>query len=88
MENALAALHASMALQRLSQAASALLCKRKGTVSARALANAHRNPAVSLDHRPSTSAARTTKRARPPSPESSGYTRSFLLRAASRAAPS
>ena len=52
MENALAALHASMALQRLSQAASALLCKRKGTVSARALANAHRNPAVSLDHRP------------------------------------
>ena len=61
-------------------AASALLCMRKGTVSARALA-AHRNLAVSVDHRPPTSAARTTERVRPRSPESSGYTRSFLLHA-------
>ena len=84
MENALAALHASMAFQRLSQAASALLWAlspplpwpmRTGTWLSR------------WTTVPPTSAARTTKRARPPSPEGSGYTRSFLLRAASRAAP-
>ena len=59
----------------------------KGIVPARALANAHKNPAVSFDHRLPSAAAKTTRRARPPSQKSSGYTRSFLLRAFSRAAP-
>ena len=75
------ALHASMALQRLSQAASALLCMKKGTVSARALANASRwthCPPPRLQRPPNALALQ----------ESSGYTRSFLLRAACRAAPS
>ena len=46
-----------------------------------------RSWAVSADHLPPTSAPRTTRRALPPSPASSGYVRSFLLRAF-RAAPS
>ena len=74
MENALVALHASMGLQRLSQAASALPCMRRAL-----------SPPLPWTMRTGT---RLSQRARPPSPESSGYTRSFLLRAASRAAPS
>ena len=46
-----------------------------------------RKLAVSSDHLPPTSAARTTKRARPLSPASSGSVLSFFLRASSRAAP-
>ena len=51
-------------------------------------ASCRRKDCVSEDHRPPTSLARTTSLALPCAPESSGYTRSFLLRAARKAAPS
>ena len=44
----------------------------------RDLANPCRNCAISPDQWPPTSAAKTTSRARPPSPANSGYVRSFL----------
>ena len=69
---ALVALHASRELQRRNHAAFTLPWRRGGTESARALANPRRNWAVSSDHLPPTSAARTTRRARPASPASSG----------------
>ena len=46
-----------------------------------------RKLAVSTDNRPPTSPARTTSLARPPSPASSGYVRSFRLLATLSAAP-
>ena len=55
--------------------------KRCGADCALALARADKNCAVSTLQRPPTPAANTTKRARPPSPESSVCVSSFLLRA-------
>ena len=55
----------------------ALPCKMNGEDSARALARTTKKVAVSSLQRPPTSAARTTNRARPLSPASSGYVRSF-----------
>ena len=48
------------------------LCPATGDSRALALAKADKKVAVSSFHRLPTSAARTTKRARPPSPDSSG----------------
>ena len=59
-------------LHRLTQAVSARRCRTNGTSWARAFARAVRNCAVSTLHLPPTSAATTTRRALPPSPESSG----------------
>ena len=83
-----AAVLAKIALQRRAHAASARPWRTNGTSSARAFANAVRNCAISTLHLPPTSAAKTTKRTLPPSPENSGKVASFLQRASSRAAPS
>ena len=63
-----AALQANMALHRLNQAAATGRRRSSGTDSAFALDRATRNCAISADHLPPTTAARTTKRALPPSP--------------------
>ena len=78
MAKARVAVHANMALHRLTQAVSARPCRTKGTSWARAFARAVRNCAVSALHLPPTSAARTKRRALPPSQESSGWGASFL----------
>ena len=83
-----AAEHASTALHRRIHAALTLPCKIHGEDSARALARAASKVAGSSLQRPPTSAAKTTNRARPPSPASSGYVRSFRRLATSSAAPS
>ena len=61
---------------------------RWGSPRASALASWGKNLLVSVDHRPPTSRAITTRRARRWTPTSSGYVRAFLFRAASRATPS
>ena len=85
-ENDLAKLHAQIALQRLTNAVLTLPCKICGCSSARVFAMALRKSAVSWDHRPPSSTAKTTQRA-PPSPENSGHVVSFTLRAACKATP-
>ena len=62
---ALPALHARMELHLLNHAAFTRFCSRSGTDSAFAFARLRRKWAVSSDHRPPVSAAKTTKRARP-----------------------
>ena len=84
---ALPALHSRMELHLLNHAAFTRFCSRSGTDSAFAFARLRRKWAVSSDHRPPVSAAKTTRRARPPSPTNSGYVVSFLRRASSRATP-
>ena len=79
---------ARVALHLRNHAASTLPWRRCGADCALALARADKNCAVSTLQRPPTSAASTTKRARPPSPDSSGYVASFLLLALCSAAPS
>ena len=76
-EKARAAEHANTALQRRMYAAWTLPCNTRGDSRALALAKADKKVAVSSFQRPPTSAARTTKRARPSSPDSSGWVRSF-----------
>ena len=66
----------------------ALVRRMRGIWRVLALANCRRNDCVSADHLPPTSLAKTTNLALPCSPDSSGYARSFLRRALSRAAPS
>ena len=72
-ENDLAKLHAKIALQGLTNAVLTLPCKICGDSCARIFAMAFRKSAVSWDQRPPTLAAKTTKQALPPSPESSGW---------------
>ena len=68
-EKARAAEHANTALHRRMYAAWTLPCNTRGDSRALALVKADRKVAVSSFHRPPTSAASATKRARPPSPE-------------------
>ena len=86
-DRALPALHAKMELHLRNHAAFTRFCSRTGTDSAFAFARLRRKWAVSSDHRPPVSAAKTTRRARPPSPTNSGNVVSFLRRASSRATP-
>ena len=83
-----AAEQARVALHLRNHAASTLPWRRCGADCALALARADKNCAVSALQRPPTSAANTTRRARPPSPDSSGYVASFLLLALCSATPS
>ena len=75
-------------LHRQIHANLALVRRVRGSSRDFARASCRRKDCVSEDHRPPTSPARTTNLALPWAPESSGYTRSFLLRAAREAAPS
>ena len=79
------------AKRRESQSAScsivATMLRPRGTDSAFALDKATRNCAVSADHLPPTSAAKTTKRALLHSPVSSGWVLSFVRLAAASATP-
>ena len=76
--NGLVSLHASRLRHLLSQADCTRPRVSRGTSWARHLARAPEiAQSVSFDHRPPTSAARTTRRARPPVPFSSGYVLSF-----------
>ena len=68
---ALDALQAKMLLHLRSHAALTRFWRSKGADRECALARARKNCAVSSDHLPPTSAARTTRRALPPSPEQS-----------------
>ena len=70
------------------QACSTLLRSKEGSECAFAWARELRNDFVSWDHRPQTSTASTTNRARPGRPTSFGYLRSFRCRAACKATPS
>ena len=70
--NARAAEHARNALHLRIKAALTLSCRMKGQAWALAPAKADRNLAVSSLHRPPTSAAETTNRARPTSPDNAG----------------
>ena len=83
-----AAVQANIEPQRILHACSTRL--RITGVSERALALASRlkNALVSSDHRPFTSPAQTTKRARARGTTNSGYVASFLRRATSKTAPS
>ena len=85
--NAFAAAHASSLCHRLTHARRASACSSSGKSRTLAQARDVRNSAVSLDQRPPTSAPRTTKRALPPSPASSGYVLSLRRRASSKALP-
>ena len=88
LEQRLAAAHDSNE-PHLSLHACSVRCRMRW-VSPRAfaLASCDKKLLVSVDHRPPTSTAITTSRARRWTPTSSGYMRAFLLRAASRATPS
>ena len=86
--NARAAEQARTALHLRTKAAFALFCKKNGQDWALASATAAENFAVSPLHRQPTSAARTTRRARPPSPDNSGQVRSLRRRASTKTAPS
>ena len=70
------------------QACSTLLRSKGGTDRALARARELKNLCVSWDHRPQTSTASTTKRARPRRPTNSGYLRSLRCRVAAKATPS
>ena len=85
--SAFAAAHARSAAHLLRHAASTLPFINTGAPWALCCAKEVRKLAVSADHRPPTSPARTTSLARPPSNASSGYVRSFRLLATLSAAP-
>ena len=85
--NAFAAAHAKSAAHLFRHAASTQPLSNTGAPWALCCAREVKKLAVSADHRPPTSPARTTSLARPPSPASSGYVRSFRLLATLSAAP-
>ena len=86
--NALAAAQDSIAPHLSRQTCSTLLRETNGSALDLALANWLMKDRVSSDHRPPTSPARTTKRARRWEATSSGYALSFRRLAALRANPS
>ena len=85
--NARAAEHANIELHRLSHAACALPCKICGTPRTLAESKHLRKWAVSNENLPPTSPAKTTRRALPLSPTSSGYRASLRRLATERHAP-
>ena len=87
MAKAFAAVQPSNLCQRRSHALRPSCWSSSGRSRTLAQANADKNSAVSSDHRPPTSAPKTTSRALLPSPASSGYVRSFRRGAFSRALP-
>ena len=78
--NDLAAAHEMIPYQRSLHACYSRRCVSRGSDRARALANSRRKMLASSDHLPPTSKARTTRRARAPSPTNSGG-RSLLISA-------
>ena len=85
--NACAAQHDNALHQRLNQERRATARISGGSDLALAWARCRKKSWASSDHRPPVSQARTTKRARPNSPVNSGYLRSLVRRAWSRAPP-
>ena len=74
----LTTLHANIELHRRNHAALALSWRIMGTASTRAFANPRKNWAVSSDHLPPTSAAKTTRRALPSVPRGEFRVSGFL----------